>query len=460
MNFKIISDNDKRVTAKGELRLLGERADNAQQKVELWLLNDEVNRNNWRYVNLEQHKDLFAETPILIAYVGDKIGDGHNFEQVRKPDGTVAASFMDATAERIVGYFKSTSDIRIEVKNGKKWIVGVGVLWSWYAMELVDKLKKQGVEGMSISIETLVKEMYYEGSTEVYTKYQILGTTILGDDVAPAVADASIRALSQLGVQEVRELTLRVASQYTSDNPQKTNSKQGETKPMLKLKDLDGKFVGFKPIAVNGQGVALLSQNTNELFYATASKENGEVIEGAKVAVNANVTLGEGDNAVTVAVDTLMEASNSRINTLQAELDKKNSDLETVSNALKAMQAQETARRKEAIINAVKARLAKNRENNPDADIAENACDDLMTDECVAEYVERVDKDGKFIGDKEIVKEVDSRCMEAINNANAARLNKARSFKSWTELMANNSVASGEDKEQAQMNSALENVLR
>ena len=83
-----------------------------------------------------------------------------------------------------------------------------------------------------------------------------------------------------------------------------------------------------------------------------------------------------------------------------------------------------------------------------------------MTDECVAEYVERVDKDGKFIGDKEIVKEVDSRCMDAINNANAARLNKARSFKSWTELMANNSVASGEDKEQAQMNSALENVLR
>lgn len=229
---------------------------------------------------------------------------------------------------------------------------------------------------------------------------------------------------------------------------------------MLKLKDLDGKFVGFKPIAVNGQGVALLSQNTNELFYATASKENGEVIEGAKVAVNANVTLGEGDNAVVVAIDTIMEASNGRINTLQAELDKKNSDLETVSNALKAMQAQETARRKEAIINAVKARLAKNRENNPDADIAENACDDLMTDECVAEYVERVDKDGKFIGDKEIVKEVDSRCMEAINNANAARLNKARSFKSWTELMANNSVASGEDKEQAQMNSALENVLR
>ena len=117
--FKTVSAGGKMVSATGTLRILSE-VDGWRQKVELWLLNSDVNRNNWRYINLEKHKDLFAETPILVAYVGDQIGDGHNFEEVREADGSVTASFMASTAERIVGFFKSAADIRIEEKDGKK----------------------------------------------------------------------------------------------------------------------------------------------------------------------------------------------------------------------------------------------------------------------------------------------------------------------------------------------------
>lgn len=451
MNFKTFPN--KTVSISGELRVLSE-SDGLKQRIELWLLNGETNRNDWRYENLEEHRKLFAETPILIAYVGNKIGDGHNFEMVRAADGTEYASFMGDTAERIVGFFNSSDNIRFEERDGKKWIVGVGYLWAWYARELVDKLKKQGLEGMSVSIETLVQEMYRDGSTEVYTKYVILGTTILGDDVPPAVADANVRTLSQMDGNAVRQLTLRVASQY---DPDKTNqsaikTNQGE-KTMLKLKDLDGKFVGFKALAVNGNGVALLKNN--ELYYATATKENGEVIEGAKTAVNASVRLGEGDNAVAVALDAIMAESDGKIRSLQSDLDQKTEENATLSKALKAMQDQETARRKDAVINAIKKRLAENREANPNADIAENACDDLLTDERVSEYVEMVNKEGHFIGDREAMKEVDSRCMTAINTAAVAKNNAASNIFGWKSVF--NASKDADETDDVRKN--IENVL-
>jgi hypothetical protein len=63
--------------------------------------------------------------------------------------------------------------------------------------------------------------MYTEGTTEVFTKYQVLGTTVLGDGVSPAVEKANIRALSAIGREGVREMTLRVASQ--NEKSQKPN---------------------------------------------------------------------------------------------------------------------------------------------------------------------------------------------------------------------------------------------
>ena len=234
--FKTITENGKIYNSFiGKLKVLAEK-DGWRQKAELWLLNDITNNNDWRYERLEEHRGLFAKTPILVAYVGDKIGDGHNFRQINNPDGSVVASFMSSTAERIVGFFDDDSDIRIEEKDGKKWIVGIGYIWQWYAQELVAKIKKQGLDGMSISIETLIDEMHKEGSTEVFTKYQILGTTILGDDVAPAVTGAYIKALSALGVDKIREETLKVASmqkQNQNQNPQTKTKK--ENKVTMKL---------------------------------------------------------------------------------------------------------------------------------------------------------------------------------------------------------------------------------
>ena len=425
-NFKT-KNGDNLNSFTGELRLLAEKK-GQKQKVELWLLNDEVNRNNWRYVNLEEHKKLFAETPILVAYVGNKIGDGHNFEKVEK-NGKVYASFLADTAERIVGYFQSEEDIRIENKDGKKWIVGQGWIWKWYAQELVSKLKEQGFEGMKISIETLIEEGYVEGSTEVFTKYQVLGTTILGDDVTEAVAGANIKVLSALGVETIREETLRVASaQEQTNNPQPKTKKEKQT--IMNKKSLQENFKGFKVIEVVGDKVALLSSDKHEPHVSTAVKDNGEIVEGVKTAVNATVVFGEGENEVKCSLNSVIELYVKENEELNAKIKANEETISALTKANEKMEKQETARRKEAVKNAIDNRFAEIKANS-DAEFSDNECDELKTEEKVNEFISMEDKEGKFIGDIEAVKAVDARCMSKIIEAHKVRANAQKKSYAW-----------------------------
>lgn len=427
--FKTVSAGGRMVSATGILRILSEVV-GWKQKVELWLLNSKVNRNNWKYINLEQHKDLFAETPILVAYVGDKIGDGHNFEEVKNADGSVTASFMASTAERIVGYFKSANDIRIEEKDGQKWIVGVGYIWKWYAQELVKKLKRQGLEGMSVSIETLIDEMYTEGTTEVFTKYQVLGTTVLGDDVSPAVESANIRALSAIGRKEVRELTLRVASENErsqKNNPQ-IKTRKGETKTM-KLKELQPKFNGFTVIAVDGERVALLSDK-GVPHLSTAKKDGDDYIIGTKDEVRANATFQDGENGIEVPVEAITEAYIARCNELEEQLAKATAANSAKDEIITKMQNTEKARRKNAVKEAIKNRLNQINANSDD-EIEEDACNALLTDEKVDEYACMEDKDGNFCGDVVACKDVDSICMNRRIEKNKIKANASKSRFAW-----------------------------
>lgn len=450
--FKTVINDGKYVSAQGILRVLAEK-DGWKQKVELWLLNDVTNNNNWRYERLEEHKHLFAETPILVAYVGRKIGDGHNFVEIPNPDGTLTASFMDATAERIVGFFKSDSDIRIEHKDGKKWIVGVGWIWQWYAQELVAKIKEQGLDGMSISIETLINEQHKDGTTEVFTKYQILGTTILGDDVDPAVTGANIRALSALGVDKIRETTLRVASknQEKQTNPQTKTKK--ENKVTMKIKDLKDKFEGFRVLAVDGDKVALLSLDKGDAYVSTAVKDNGEIVEGVKTAANATVVFDAGESKISMALDTVLDTVNAQNAELQNKLNASNEKNEALQAELIKLQNAEKSRRTEAVKNAIKKRLADNKANDG-CEIADDACDDLLTDERVAEFVEMTDKDGKWIGEQRACEIVDSRCMAKNREVSAMKANAQKRI-----ITFNHVIDNGEQDTLDETEKAIRNIL-
>lgn len=197
----------------GKLKLL-ERQTEFLYPIEIWLVNDQVNRNKWQYPSVVQKKDLFAGTPILVAYVGNKVGDGHNFQTRRDANGEEYASFVSADSERIVGALsEKPEDIRVEEVNGVKWLVAKGFLWKWYAAELVSKIETDSLRGreMSVSIETLVTESHMNGDVEVMDEFLVLGTTILGDGVAPAVENARIKALQEIE-SEFNILKVRAAS--------------------------------------------------------------------------------------------------------------------------------------------------------------------------------------------------------------------------------------------------------
>lgn len=391
----------------GVLKLMAEER-GLKQKVELWLLNDTVNRNNWKYINLEAHRALFAQTPILVAYVGNQIGDGHNFDKIRNSDGTITESFMSATAERIVGYFDSENDIRVEERDGKTWIVGTGFIWTWYARELVAKLRKQGLEGMAISIETLIEEYYKENDVEVFTKYQILGTTILGDDVAPAVADANIRVLSAIGVDEMRKMTLRVAS--AQQNPQ--NNSKGEQR--MNIKDIEPKFSGYKVLALNGCNVAVMSEK-GELFVNTVKDENGEIIIGDNVAPD-SINIVSGETIVAVNMSEIIGDYETKIANLTASLDTANASLKTFQDADKKRKADKI---REVVAN----RIASNRADF-ECDLADDICDDMLTDERVAELAELED------GIAAAERECDARCMAAMRTAKKTAKNTTHAWES------------------------------
>ena len=245
----------------GEIRLLKQENDYIFP-IEIWAYNDKLTLNGWRFANLEAHREAWAGVPILVAYVngGMTVGSGHNQTTRYDKNGEPYQSFMDATAERIVGATSDEAeDIRVESEGENKWLVAKASLWRWYARELTDKISRDAVQGgtMSVSIEALVTESHMEGDVEVEDNYIPLGITILGDGVAPAVPGAHVAMLSEME-SEFKELKLRAASYINKDDtdankPQNNPTTKGVISHMRlskqQMKKLQAKFTDHKLLA-------------------------------------------------------------------------------------------------------------------------------------------------------------------------------------------------------------------
>lgn len=435
-NFKTVQSGGKIVSTEGQLRLLAEK-DGWLQRVEVRLLNSELNRNGWIYTNLAEHRKLFARTPLLCAYVGDKIADGHNFTMKR--DARTGEEYADCTApdaERIVGYFAKEEDIRLENIDGKEWIVGVGTIFTWYNRQLVEKLKERG--SLSVSIETLIDEMHYQGEVEVFTKYQILGTTILNEKVDPAVVGANIKTLQFKG--DIQEFTMRIASfdeqqsGLPKQEPQTQNQKlkKGEARTMAKVRklaDMSSLFPAYTVLGVNGQTVALLDEKGRTCVYTFRENEDTVVTEQI-VEVAANSLFGEGDNAVSVPVEQLVGTVQARLDATKAALDKATKENTDLTAKLNAMTEAEHKRRVELVKNAIKTKLDYMKQNSG-CEIPNDLCDDMLTDDFLNGYAEKVDGNGNFCGDKEAEEKVGARCAEKICDAHKARQNAQRTRYAW-----------------------------
>ena len=468
----------------GQLRVM-ETANPKLYAVEIMALNSEINRNNWRYVNLEQHLNEFLDIPILTAYVmgGQVIGDGHNYNMKRDPKtGEEYASFTASDAERIVGWIpKDQSNVRLEVVDGVEWVIVKGNLWAWYAKELVDQIARQG--RMEVSIETLVTdERKGESGEDVEEKYLVLGVTILGNGVEPAVAGANIRTLSELS--ELRsnqaENILKAASYAkpeespeeeepdedpndedepkddSSDETLQNNEQKGVKRAMTyfsrkELAELGKKFPDFKVLAAvqaedGAIRVCLMAKDASTSIYKMDSLDETIVPEKFRRAVaKVNFILGEDcDNAevdVCEVTDELAAEVAEACDNAKELQDKLNAAYERI----KAMETAEKSRRVLAAKAAAKATLDKlNANRQAKAKFDEAILNPIYADIDAGKYTEKVNADGLWIGDKEVGMCVKAACADAQEELDRKAKEASETVFGYEKFHNNNGVAAEE----------------
>lgn len=426
----------------GQMRVL--QQDNEWlYSVEIDLLDDRTTKNGWRYTNLDEHRAKFAGTPILIAYTqnGTKIGDGHNYRMKRTMDGREYASFVDATAERIIGMLSDDEkDIRVEVRDGHKWIVGKGKLWKWYAAEAVEKIASQGK--MDISIETLVTDGYMDGNEEVETAYVPLGTTILGDDVSPAVAGANIRSLSEV---DTGELKVRAAS-YQGKSADKADEQPAEINKGVKqrmnnakrLREVQSLFPDERVICLSADGLSaclMNMQNGDVRAYQFDAAEPTAVLESRFCEVNPEVSLNTADgNAIQLNLSDLVNSLQVRVNELSTSLQSKENELEAANETIKTMKGNEIARRradaKKAVLSAVK-EINRLQAAKGEEVVDEAVCADVNAAIDGGEYDDCTNANGEWCGTEKACAAVKAVCMDAVCKANAAAVENGRAVSAW-----------------------------
>ena len=406
-------------TRKGELRVT-QRISDYEFGVELWVMREGVNNNRWDYRNLEEHYRTFAGTPILCAYVGGEVGDGHNMREKRDLEtGERYYSFTDGTAERIVGTISDdVKDLSLRESGGYKWLVAKGRLGSFYAPELVEKIVRTG--RMDVSAETEVRDGHRDGEVEVFESWIGLGVTVLGDRVEPAIPGARIAALAALQ-GEFDELKLRVAAYQ---QPQE-ETKQKEVKKKMDeqaVKNLSGKFgAGYRIIGLSEDGMRAALLAADGGTYSYTFNEGEEDVDKERIMpakLNAAVAF-DGADALDVEIG-------EHIRTMAGEKADLTGELAKASAAIAALEETAHALRLQAVKDAIHKTMADICAASEDGeDVSEEAADV----EANAEEYAGMEREGAFCGAEEASRALKAKWTEKL----LARASEKKKGVSWKE---------------------------
>lgn len=431
----------------GKIRLLRRRGEYLFP-VEIWLLNDLKNRNEWRYTEIEKNLLKFVGVPILTAYrnggkTHEDIGDGHNFQYEEDENGNPAPSFTGATDERIVGAMSDEAkDFRTERRDGAVWAVGLGNIFAWYAKELVAKLEEYAEQGreIPISIETLVSKSRVEDGVEIEEEYEILGVTILGDHVLPAVAGARIAALNSME-ERFRELKMRAAS-YAEHKNSKEGVRQLSVYTKKEREALEARFKGWRVLAAvedeNGIHAALCNEKY-ELARCDLTGPDDPVTDSKIKPCAAVMDFGIGENVDISDVLTTAAAKEAKLNeTITA----KDGTIAERDSQIKAMQDAENVRRVNAAKECAKQTLAAFNANRKEK-IAENeikeVCDKIESG-C---YTAMTDEKGQWCGDKSVENDVYAVCAKAVMESDKAAAAKEKTTYAYNRFAGEKHVSGG-----------------
>lgn len=434
----------------GEIRVL-QRLNDYEFGVELMVMRDGVNRNNWDYQNIDKYYSTFVGTPILCAYVGSKVGDGHNMRVKKDPlTGKESHSFMDGTAERIVGTLSDDlEDFEIVEQDGSKWIKAKGRLFAFYAPELVEKIVRTG--RMEVSAETEVKESHKDGDVEVFTEWAGLGVTVLGDDVAPAIPGANISVLAAMQ-EEFKELKLKAASYHSEtqaeEDDKSTNTHKGVNKlnalSKKQIAELAKRFEGYTVLAAatseHGVHICLMSKDGAPCVYTMAEITDVVMPEKiAQLAVKAVYNFGEDGN-IEVDVCNMTDALGAEVVKANSEIERLNGEVESANNSIEDMRNIENARRLSAAKERVKVTLDAFNANREEK-VESTAVDSILKDVEANVYTNSVDEKGMWTGEKAVENAVLAVCASAVMDMDEKAAKARKTINGWDHVKASQSKA-------------------
>ena len=434
----------KKVCASGTLKVM-QRLNEYEFGVELWVMREDENRNKWSYQNLAEYYKTFVGQPILVAYVGQVVGDGHNMAKRRDPEtGEEYYSFMDGTAERIVGTLSEDErDFTLVERDGHTWLKAKGRLFEFYAPELVQKIRRQGT--MEVSAETNVTESHKEGDVDVFTKWTGLGVTILGDRVSPAIPGASIAKLAAMQ-EEFKSLKLKAASLHTAAEGSGKINKKGLKRSMNKqmMESVQTKFPNHKLIALSedGMSVGLLDASGNLFSYTFNAEDNGEVMESRIAPCAAHIVLSAGEVELNADVADVVAYTVSAAKTENGEIKQLSEELNAAKEQIRAMQEAESKRRLSVCKATAKATLEAFNANRKEK-LPEDALKDINENIESGVYANSCDKDGAWLGEKMVRSAVLAVCGEAVMEADRKAAESRKSAFAWNNAKGDGAGDSG-----------------
>lgn len=429
-----------------------DRDSDLNYNVKLRVMRSGLNRNGWDYRNIEQFAETFKGTPILCAYPGNQIGDGHNMGEALW-NGEVICDFTGPNAERIVGAIgEGENDVWTESGEDGTWIIANGKLWRFYNRQLCDHLAEQG--RMEVSAETEVTEEHDENSVSIFTAWRGLGVTILHETVAPAIPGASIQALKAMDSEKWNSLKLKAASYHPNteggegtppkaEEPTTPNNNKGVEKKLIlnkrQLAKLNERFKDYVLLQAteNEEDKSILVTMRNDSYesfsYRLASMDETIATERI-VPVACTVNIGED---FSMNADDYFASLTSRVERLSADLSKAEKERDEAQATIKAMTEKENKRRVKAMKEAAKSALDK---YNADRSAEEKVCEEdiscVMAEIDGGDYTECADKDGNFCGEEKVCQRVMSICAQKDIEFRAKNAEKKNNQYAWDGITA------------------------
>lgn len=452
--------NDAVNTYLGSMKFMGEDADkNFLVRVEI--VRSGPNRNGWDFQNMETLGKTFLGTPLLCAYVGRQIGDGHNFRETVTVTGEEILDFTGPTAERIVGSISDDpADLWTEEREDGTWVVANGKIWAFYNRQLVDKLALQGGMAVSAEIETYGGYTNEEG-IEVYDRWQGMGVTLLHESVPPAVPGANIRAIRAMS-EEFKEMKLRAASYHPNQEnetvpgdevlppePDHNPTEKGVRHHMAfnkrEAERLAEKFTGYTVVGLSedSKTVALMSEN-NALYSYTFSEEYGEdgVVASAIQPLTAiTVLCGSEDAPIYADIDAILHPMAETISQQNATISNLNAQISTLTEKNGALEKLEHDRRVEMVKASVQKALADICESCDNAETCDNEANAIMEN---AEDYAAMEDGGKFCGADKAYEKLMSVFAEKVVKARKTAAENKKSRFAW-DSFRNGGAGGGSD---------------